>query len=467
MRYGPITKQAYRLMHEGALELVQVELNGIRVDSKALTVSKGKVKDKMSEIEKALLLTPEGKEWKRWSQRTGKRIKLDNDHQTRHVLYSLSKHSGKSQTKGGLSSVNEKALMRINNSFTNLLLEWRKYEAVAGTFFPQIERETVNGWLRPFYSLNLARTFRSTSDSPNWQNQPSRDEIQMHLVRDLIYPRLGHQIGEDDYGGIEVCIAACYHKDPNMIKYICDPRLDMHRDTAADCYLLKSSQIGKKIRYCGKNGFVFPEFYGSYWADVGRSLWDMTKLHSLVTEDGIPLREHLADQGITKLGKVDERGKPEKGSFLAHIQAVEDKFWNVRFPVYTQWKKDWYKAYLKKGHFDTLTGFRCQGIMGRNDAINYPVQGSAFHCLLWSLTRMGQRLREQKFDTRIVGTIHDSILKDNNPDEVRAVVKMAKSIMLEEICNEWKWINIPLKAEFEIAPVDRPWSEKKEIKEVA
>jgi DNA polymerase I-like protein with 3'-5' exonuclease and polymerase domains len=65
--------------------------------------------------------------------------------------------------------------------------------------------------------------------------------------------------------------------------------------------------------------------------------------------------------------------------------------------------------------------------MGHDDVTNYPIQGSAFHCLLWAFNETDRIMRKDKWDTRLLGQVHDSMLLDVNPE------------------------------------VDRPWSEKNKV----
>ena len=229
----------------------------------------------------------------------------------------------------------------------------------------------------------------------------------------------------------------------------------MHRDMACDCYLLEPAQVTKAIRYLGKNGFVFPEFYGSYYKQVAPAMWRAAERLELEEGPmGTPLMEHL----LQKFG-----GYP---AFEDHIREVEHDFWYRRFPVYRKWRERWWIEYQRRGYFDTLTGFRCGGtVLGRNQSINYPVQGSAFHCLLWSLIQLDRWITDEGLDSRIVGQIHDSILQDMVPVEVPAYLAEARMIMRDDIRERWPWITLPLDIETEAAPVDGSWYEKKPYEE--
>jgi hypothetical protein len=177
---------------------------------------------------------------------------------------------------------------------------------------------------------------------------------------------------------------------------------------------------------------------------------------------GVTVAEHLEMNGVSRgLGQCDPNEKPEPETFERHIKDIEDNFWNERFPVYTAWKRSWYEKYLRTGGFQMFTGFGINAFLKRNDIINWPVQGSAFHCLLWSIIRLVQRLRRNKMKSRVVGQIHDCAIADVHPRERDDYIHMARQIMTEEVRRYWEWIIVPLETETEICEVDASWHEKK------
>lgn len=164
---------------------------------------------------------------------------------------------------------------------------------------------------------------------------------------------------------------------------------------------------------------------------------------------GSTLGRHLIERGITSYEK-----------FETHLQKIEKYFWKVRYKKYGKWREDWVDEYREKGYFDMHTGFRCKGVMSRNDVINYPVQGAAFHCLLWSFIQLDKRMREESWDTRLIGQIHDAIVMDVPPKELEYVIKTAQQVMCQEIRDYWEWITVPLTIEADVCDIDAPWSEK-------
>jgi hypothetical protein len=215
------------------------------------------------------------------------------------------------------------------------------------------------------------------------------------------------------------------------------------------------------LRQAAKNGFVFPEFYGDYykncaigmaciWGQLGQGRWK--------PGEGIKMPEGtLADHFISK-------GIKSLDNFAEHVQKIEADFWGKRFSDYADWKERWWNIYKKYGYVDLLTGFRCSGVMDKKQTINYPVQGAAFHCLLWTFTRLDEIMRKEGWVTRLIGQIHDSILLDVLPSELEYVVKTANRVASEELTEAWKWLIVPMEVDFEITPIDGSWADKTKLK---
>jgi len=128
----------------------------------------------------------------------------------------------------------------------------------------------------------------------------------------------------------------------------------------------------------------------------------------------------------------------------------------------TQYKT--YEEYLETLEIKLLTGFVCKGYMSKNDVLNYQIQGTSFHFLLWSYIRLFDYLQANKFESQLIGQIHDSMLIDTIPDEETEIIKVAKKIMCEDIRQYWKWIIVPLDIEIEATNINGNWAEKEEIK---
>jgi len=468
----PYTQEAYQLFHEGAIALAEVEHNGIRIDTEYLDNAIATQTARIERLKNRLQKSEVTEIWKNYYKG---RTNLNSNDQLGYVLFEIMKYECPELTATGRFKTDEDNLSLVDHPFVKDYLKIKKLEKSLATNLIGIRREVVDGFMHPFFNLHTTVTFRSSSDSPNFQNIPVRNESVKKLVRQAIIARPGRRIVELDYSGIEVAIAACYHKDPTMMSYLKDKSKDMHRDMAMQSYMMPIEEMTnpisqednariKKIRYCGKNMFVFPQFYGDWFLKCAKNLWNAMIQLELKKRDGTPFKEHLYENGITELGEFDPRDKPKKGTFIHHLQEVEKDFWNVRFPIYNKWRKDWFYAYQEKGWMLTKTGFICQGMGERNQIINYPVQGSAFHCLLKSLITLQNRLKKLKMKSLIIGQIHDSIVSDVPDEELDDFLHLAHQITVDELKQQWKWIIAPLEIEAEVTPVDGNWYQKKEMK---
>lgn len=464
------TQEAYNLFHEGMITLAEIEENGVGIDVALLESTIIAIEKKVATIQKELKADPI---YDLWRRRFGERTKLSSRPQLGEILFSPKDRGGLGYDVVGYTSkdkirVDEEALEDIDLPFVQKYVYAAKLrDKILNTYLHGIKREVVDGRAHCNYNLNTTVTYRSSSDNFNFQNLPIRDPEMGALIRSLFIPMPGNSIVEIDFSQIEVRIANAYHKDPTMTTYLKDPTKDLHRDMARQIFCLDASEFqdgaGKATRGLAKGNFVFAQFYGDYYVNCARNIWHKARRERLKTKDGVPLIKHLRRKGIVDLGRCDPDHRPEPGTFEHHMKAVEDHFWKKRFPVYTQWKRDWYDAYLKKGYFDSLTGFHYEGIFSRNDVINYAVQGSAFHGMLWSLNRLRNLIHKRGMQAMLIGQIHDSIITEVPTAEIPEFVRMARKVMTGALVRHYNWINVPIEVEVEVAPEGRPWNEKRKM----
>lgn len=461
----PATKEAYKLLHNGSLALAQIERNGIRIDVDYLDRTIVNCDAKIKGIKARLRAA---KEFTVWRKRYGEKTNLGSPEQLGVVLFNVLGHKSLGYTAGSESKTkkrhrtDEAALRTVDSDFVKDWLRLGDLTKDRSTYLGGIRREVVDGYLHPFYNLHTVRTFRSSSSDPNFQNLPIRDPARGRMIRQAFIARKGRHLTETDFKGIEVCVSACYNKDPTLIRYIKDPTTDMHRDQAMELFFLKKDQVDKRTtRDWSKNRFVFPQFYGSVYFQCAPNLWDGILGKAVLPGTEKTVRQHLKESGVRKLGDCDPKAPSQPGTFVEHVRKVERKLWDERFRVFNDWKRSWYDAYLAKGWFRTLTGFICSGLMKRNDAINYPIQGSAFHCLLWTLIKVQRWLTKNNMRTLLIGQIHDSILADSPSDELQDYLGKVNEVVRVDLPKAWPWIIVPMTVEAEVCEIGASWYDKK------
>ncbi len=439
--------KGYKLFHEGTLALADIEQNGLYIKGTQLLKNQRELETKIFELEEKIYSTEEMKKWD-----GEEKLNLNSPKQLQHFFFELLEYPPKKKTKTGYSTDKE-SLEHIhretNSEVVEYLLEISKYEKLKGTFIDGIRRETIKDFMHPSFNLNTVTSYRSSSSNINFQNLPKRDKVAAKYIRSNIHARPGHRILEFDYGSLEVRANCLYSQDKNLMGYILDDSTDMHRDVARQIFM--KDDITKLERFIAKNKFVFAQFYGDWYKACARTIWE-----DLTTDPALKdTLNHMKRKKIRNLEALEK-----------HLKKIEDDLWTNRFPEHAAWRDKSWKKYVKTGYLESKTGFRYKGVHRRNQIVNYPVQGTGFHMLLFSLIHLNKFLKDGKMESMIIGQIHDSIVMDVAPDEWDIVREEAKRIMTEHVKEHWEWINLPLVVEADLYPIDGDWSEVEESVEI-
>ena len=450
------TKDAMDLFRKGNRVLAKMETNGIKIDVEYIRqqfkVINRQVEEKTKNLNKYKdVIVP-------WKRKYGKKMNFGSPDQIGDIFYNVLGYECKERTSTGKPKTSADALSKIDHPFIKDRNEIARLKKAKGTLKGIYREIDENGYLHTVFNLNLARTFRSTSDSPNFQNIQVRDPEMAKLVRKSFVSRFKNgRIVENDFKTLEVGIATCYHKDPTMLRHLLEG-YDYHRNLASRLFCCKPEQVSKEARFEAKNKFVFAQFYGDYYVSCAKNLWERMD-HLKVGE--VPMKKWLKKKGIKKLGECDPKSKPKKGTFEYHVMKVENYFWDKEYPVYTKWRSNWYKQYQKTLKIPMYTGFVSQGVYRRNQVINFPVQGAAFHCLLWAACEIEKELRKRGMKTLLIGQIHDCLLADVPDDELQDYLNIVHHTISVKLPKKWDWIIVPMEVEAEVCPIGGSWYDKK------
>ena len=348
------------------------------------------------------------------------------------------------KTPSDSRSVDKEHLEAVDAPFVEHLLEARKLDKMKSTYFSQYRKEAVGGMIRGTLGLTKASSFRGNHSAPNLGNVPKRDKRAQKIVRTAFVAPAGYRIIESDYKAIEVAVGACYHKDRNMIRYVTDPNTNMHSDMGCRVFFRErewfdaGSPLSKVERQAAKNGFVFPSFYGSNFENTHLGIWKQ------ITEE---TKEHLRGNGIRN-----------RADFKQHIEDMDRVLWKEMFPDYYQWKRDIYRSYQHLGCVELYTGFRCRGPLSYTEATNLQIQGTAFHCLLWTKTKVSPLIEGLSGRSRVVLDIHDALVSYIHQDEVEEARTIIREWGETRIREQFPWLIVPLTIEFEGSEVGGSWA---------
>lgn len=446
----PATPAAFKLMMDGSAAFADMEERGMRIDVTYLKNTIAWVKGKIAELTRKLQADPT---YTLWRKIYGSDSDLGKRQQLADIIFNHLGYECKHRTDTGAESTDEEAFEDIDLPFVKGWVDCEKLKRTLSTdLIGTLKLTDSDGYLHPFFNLHLATTYRSSSSDPNFQNKPNRDQRLAKLIRQAFIPRSpDHILVEIDYGALEFRGAACFWKDPKMIAYASDPTLDIHRDMTAECYLLATRMVSKAARGFGKNKFVFPKLYGSWYKNIGPHLWEAIRQAHLTTTEGVCLYDHLRGKGIDT-----------KEQYTEHIKGVETKF-SERFSHWNTEKDKWWDAYLRNGEFPLMTGFVCRGIYSYNNLMNTPIQGPSFHLMLWSLIEANRWLKVNLPRSMVVGQIHDSMYLDVHKHDLQDVLNQVKTIMTVDVRRHWDWVVTPLEVEVDASAEN--WFAKKPMKE--
>ena len=280
----------------------------------------------------------------------------------------------------------------------------------------------------------------NSSSDPNLQNIPNKGGGK---IKRAYASRFGEDgvILQADFSQIELRIAACYYGEPRMIQAYLNEE-DLHTLTAVDIYC---ASMSKKP--------------ADFWNldPATRKEWRVRakRVNFLVLYGGGP-------PGLQMTLKKD-------GVFVT-IEEAQDLI-NAYFckrPGLKQGIIRTEREVCETGFLESFTGrhrripevfSEDESLVARalRQSINFPIQSGASDMTMLAACLVHRRMKERGYKSKMILTVHDSLVFDCHVDEVLEISCLVKEIMenlpilAEEILPgiDWKWLVVPIVAEFE------------------
>lgn len=368
-----------------------------------------------------------------------KELNLNSPQQIADFLYNHLKLNPIKETQGGKSSTDVSVITHYAEKeeieFCKYLLGHRKLVKAQGTYLEELQRWMQEGirnntnctLLHPDMWLNTTETFRSSSASPNVQNQPNHGEIipdiPWNILRKIIVTlnKKDWWLMEVDYEGAEVKTAANLSEDKQLVKDLNDD-MDMHSHWTNVIFGWNKDfkEIKKDFseeRHIVKNNWTFANMFGAGPASMAREFRKFDVYRNFVQN------------------KWEQSGQEEPFfDFFAlyserHLRECQEVFFN-RYKGLKEWQDGIVNLYYQNGYIETPLGFRRNYPLTRNEIINFPIQSVSFHILLDSIIRINKNLLTNKFKSVMIAQIHDSIMFLVYKPEVLELIEMVDDIMV-------------------------------------
>ena len=370
--------------------LARMEARGVRLDVPYLEEMGESVRDRMATLKAEVF------------RHAGQEFNLNSPPQLREILYDqLGLQPGKRTPKGELStdaSVLEK--LRDAHPIVDALLSWRELDKLNSTYLEALPRlvDPKDGRLHTSFNQTVAATGRLSSSNPNLQNIPVRSELGRQIRRAFIPGADDQVLLVADYSQIELRILAHLSGDTGLREAF-DSGLDIHAATAATVFDLPPEHVDAEMRRRAKAV--------NYGLAYGMNAWGLA----------------------TRLGITADEAQEFIDAYFEGFPAIKE---------YLHHQVD--RATVE-GFTETLLGRRryipeLQAAnprirdLGRRQALNAPIQGSASDVFKVGMIAVDRALRERPdLDCHMLLTVHDELVFEVAKDRAEEAVDMIRDRM--------------------------------------
>ncbi|PLX04844.1 MAG: DNA polymerase I [Marinilabiliales bacterium] len=383
--------------------LTDMEIAGVNLDSDFLIEYGTVLREELISIEKNIF------------HHAGIEFNIASPKQLGEVLFDRLKIDPKAKkTKTKQYSTNEEVLQRLagKHPVINDILDFRSLKKLLSTYveaLPKLVNEKTN---RIHTSFNQARvaTGRLSSDNPNLQNIPIREERGREIRKAFIPYSEEYVFFSADYSQVELRLMAHMSKDENMIKAFSNNE-DIHAATASKIYNVPLEQVTREMRSAAKTA--------NFGIIYGISAFGLSQRLNIKRTDAKDLIDSYFNSYFNVKEYMDEciRKARDRGY-------VETLFGRKR------WLKD-----------INSRNATVRGLAERN-AINAPIQGSAADIIKMAMIKIHQKLEKENLKSVMVMQVHDEL----NFNALKSELEIVSDIVKSEMENAVE-ISVPLLVE--------------------
>ena len=382
--------------------LVNIERNGVLLDTEALQQSSAHFTAQMEQIEKEIY------------ELAGETFNIASPKQVGEVLFDKLKIVEKAKkTKTGQYVTSEEVLesLRHKHPVVEKILEHRGLKKLLGTYIDALPLliNPRTGRVHTSFNQTVTATGRLSSSNPNLQNIPIRDENGKE-IRKAFIPDEGCLFFSADYSQIELRIMAHLSEDKNMIDAFLSNH-DIHAATAAKIYKIELKDVGSDMRRKAKTA-NFGIIYG------------------------------ISVFGLAERMNVDRKEAKEliDGYFETYpgVKAYMDK------SIQVAQEKGYVETIFHRKRFLPDINSRNAVVRGyaERNAINAPIQGSAADIIKVAMARIYQRFQAEGIQAKMILQVHDELNFSVPVNEKERV----EEIVIEEMEKAYR-MHVPLKAD--------------------
>ncbi len=369
--------------------LADMELNGVRIDVKALNEAAANMEKRITSLELEIC------------DMAGETFNVSSPSKVGDILFEkLALDPKAKKTKTGQYSTSEEVLEKLvtKHPIIAKIMEFRALKKLYTTYLTALPAaiNPATGKVHTNYNQTVTATGRISSTVPNLQNIPVRDDEGREIRRAFIADP-GHLFLSADYSQIELRLVADFAEDETMLEAFRNGD-DIHAITAAKIYHKTPGEVSDNERRKAKTanfGIIY---------------------------------------GISAFGLSSRLNIPR-----AEAKDIIDSYFST-FPTVHKYMSDSVEQARENGYVVTRMGRKrylpdinsknpvVRGYAERN-AINAPIQGSAADIIKRAMVDIAHEMREKNMKSHMIMQVHDELNFDVVPEELPAMQEMVSRLM--------------------------------------
>lgn len=351
--------------------LAEMEYTGVYLDKEVLKEYSKSLKEELKQLETEIF------------ELSGTSFNINSPKQLGEVLFEKLKITDKPpRTRTKQYATGEEVLQKLKHTHPVLekILEYRGVNKLLNTYveaLPELINEET-GMLHTSFNQTIAATGRLSSNNPNLQNIPIREERGRKIREAFSVKDKEKLFFSADYSQIELRLMAHMSKDPHMLDAFNSNDTDIHAATAAKIFKVAPGDVTRDMRSKAKTanfGIIY---------------------------------------GISAFGLSQRLNIPRKEAKIL----IDEYFEN--FPGVKEYMDHSIKTARENEYVETIMGRRryvpdinsrnavVRGMAERN-AINAPLQGSAADIIKVAMISIHREIQEKGYQTRMILQVHDEL----------------------------------------------------------
>ena len=380
--------------------LADMEDAGVKLDSDALDEYAKILNRELIEIEKKI------------HELAGIEFNISSPKQLGDILFErlkIAPDAKKTKTKQYSTGEDVLTTLAERHEIVPAVLEFRSLKKLLSTYVEALPLlvNKKTGRLHTSFNQTLVATGRLSSNNPNLQNIPIREERGREIRKSFIPGVPENILIAADYSQIELRLMAHLSRDENMIRAFSENK-DIHTATAARIHGISEGDVTREMRSGAKTA-NFGIIYG-------------------ISAFGLSQRLRISRTEAKELIEGYFRSFPGVRTYMDEsIRRAREEGC-----VYTLLGR---KRYLPDIHSRNSL---VRGMAERN-AINAPIQGSAADIIKIAMVKIHRRMAKEHLKSRMILQVHDELIFEVIPEEEKEM----KQLIRQEMESAWE-LSVPL-----------------------